>query len=136
MEEPIESSEKSFEKSSEPLEWYMLLDGSHGFRGMRARKGEKILLTSREAEKLGSRVQRAQSKENQTTKTTPTKVDTNSVTARDWSSTQDMKATDVIDLINETDSKEELASLQEVEEKGQNRVGVLNAIKKRMGQIG
>lgn len=55
---------------------------------------------------------------------------------RNWSTTQDMKAPDVIDLINETDSKEDLTSLQEVEEKGQNRVGVLNAIKKRMGQIG
>ena len=55
---------------------------------------------------------------------------------RDWSSTQDMKAVDVIDLIDETDSETDLINLREVEQKGQNRIGVMNAIKKRMGQIG
>lgn len=125
-------------KVVETLEWYTLLDGSHGFRGMRARKGEKLLLTSKEAKRLGSRVvSTSEPKIVASVTSVSSSVPVNPVsTTRDWSSTQDMKAPDVIDLINETDSKEDLASLQEVEEKGQNRVGVLNAIKKRMGQIG
>ncbi len=54
---------------------------------------------------------------------------------RDWSNTQDMKASDVIDLIDETDSETDLINLREVEQKGQNRIGVMNAIKKKLSQI-
>jgi hypothetical protein len=55
--------------------------------------------------------------------------------ARDWSHTQNMKAPDVVTLINETNSVDELSSLQQVEENGQNRVGVLKVIEKRIGQL-
>ena len=153
--------------ADEKLYWYTLLDGSHSFRGNRARSGEKIQLTKLEAERLGERVMPTTMDENDKTAATtdtvkptyePTIVpitqpvqqtaesgstdstsqtNTTSLTnTRDWSNTQDMKASDVIDLIDETDSKEELVNLREVEQKGQNRIGVMNAIKKRMGQIG
>lgn len=66
---------------------------------------------------------------------TANSTNTTTETSKDWSKTQDMKATDVIAMIKETDSKEELEALQEVEENGQNRVGVMKEIDKRLAQL-
>lgn len=60
---------------------------------------------------------------------------TGKLAAVDWSKTQDMKAPEVVALVNETDSKDELQALYETESEGQNRIGVMNAIKKRITQL-
>ncbi len=54
----------------------------------------------------------------------------------DLSYTQNMKAVDVIEIVKETNSLSDLKNLQQLEENGQNRVGVLSAIEKRMRQLG
>lgn len=130
----------------EDLSWYTLLDGTHRSRGVTARRGQDIFLTDKEAKNLGDRVRRKTMTDDKVTETAkptyePTTVnetgDGREVTKenRDWSNTQDMKAPEVVALVNENDSKAELQALYETESKGQNRIGVLNAIKKRITQL-
>lgn len=128
----------------EDLNWYTVLNGSHSFRGATARKGQDILLTDREAKKLSDRVRRktmADEKVTETAKPTyePTTVDETgsevTETNRDWSSTQDMKAPDVISQVNESNSVKDLEALYDIEEKGQNRATVLKAIERRVATL-
>lgn len=55
--------------------------------------------------------------------------------ADNFSETQDMKAPEVIELVQQNDSVDELRQLQTVEEQGQNRIGVMKAIQKRILQL-
>lgn len=141
------------EAKIEVLSRYTLLDGSHSFRGRRAHKGQEILLTDKEAQKLANRVRRSamadekgSDKVTETAKPTYTPVTavsetteptiaTASVTPRDWSKSQDMKAVDVIAQVNETSTVEDLEALYDIEEKGQNRVTVLREIEKKVAQL-
>lgn len=53
----------------------------------------------------------------------------------DWSRYRDMKAPDLIAEIKDTDSLDDLMELKKVEEGGQNRIGVLKEIEKRVRQL-
>lgn len=119
------------EPEVEEMELYTLKDGTHRFRGQKATKGGRILLTSKEAGKLGDRVSRVVER----SKVKAQDEAGSAEIARDWSATQDMKAVEVIALANETTSVSELEALYEVEEKGQNRPSVLKAIEKKVAQL-
>lgn len=144
----------------EVLNWYIMLDGTHAFKGITARKGQRILLTDKEAQRLGARVRRwtmADEKNDEkvtetakptyeptfqpiegteTVKTTATiNQSTTNQTTRDWSKSQEMKAVDLIYQVNETNSVEDLEALYDIEEKGQNRVTVLREIEKKVAQL-
>lgn len=147
----VEAEIETDESETEVLNWYTLLDGSHSFRGSRARKGQGILLTDKEANKLDSRVRRstmAEHKVTETAKPTYTSVTAVSeqeesaatgtmvsVTPRDWSTSQEMKVADVITQVNETNSVADLEALYDLEEKGQNRVTLLTHIEKKVAML-
>lgn len=149
---PDDEVEAKIEAEAEVLNWYTLLDGSHSFRGNRARKGQEILLTEQEANKLGSRVRRSTMAEHKVTETAkPTYTSVTAVseqdetaatagtmasaTPRDWSTSQEMKVADVIAQVNETNSVADLEALYDLEEKGQNRVTLLTHIEKRVAVL-
>jgi len=54
---------------------------------------------------------------------------------RDWSNIIDSKAADITTEVNKTTSVPDLEALYELEEKGQNRSGVLKSIEKRVAQL-
>lgn len=69
--------------------------------------------------------------------TVPTTVvgASDSLISRDWSKSQDMKAPDLISQVHETNSVQDLETLYDLEEKGQNRVTVLREIEKRVATL-
>lgn len=121
------------DSQAEVMNFYVLKEGTHRFKGQSAGRGDRIQLTDKEANKLGNRVTRVSEKVGKSEKTV-TSSGTSTVTS-DWSHTQEMKAPDLITLINEQTDEKELMSIHKVEEQGQNRIGVLNAIKKRVAQV-
>lgn len=123
------------EPEVEEMELYTLKDGTHRFKGQKATKGGRILLTSKEAGKLGDRVSRVVERSKVRAQASGSDEAGSVEIARDWSATQDMKAVEVIALANETTSVSELEALYEVEEKGQNRPSVLKAIEKKVTQL-
>ncbi len=128
------------------MPWYRLDKGSIGLiidgRNVDVEKGQTIELSEDVAKKykhlrrVGQPVQAAVMPTTGSGETT--KPETGVVKpeiTRDWSATQNMKAPDVVTLVNECESVDELLSLQQVEESGQNRVGVLKMIEKRVAQL-
>jgi F0F1-type ATP synthase alpha subunit len=119
------------------MPWYKLTKGSIGLiiddKSVDIEKGDTIELSEEIAKKykylkrVGQPVSLA---------VQPTSGEGKAEIARDWSNTQNMKAPDVIALIKEEESEDDLLSLQGVEEQGLNRVGVLKEIEKRLSQIG
>lgn len=123
---------------------YVLIKGSIGGLvldsgdSIDVKKGQKIQLSEEKARRFRwlkrTTILKEQPKQQVEQQQQPTTM-TDVVPDVDWSKYRDMKAPDLIAEIKDTNSMDDLLALKDVEENGQNRIGVLREIEKRVRQL-